>query len=98
MHGSGSEGSRYVSPNITIDDYRGYFERLETSIRLGSGEVILAGNLNAKHAEWGSAVNDQRGYELASLAASSNLNVCNIGNTPTFERGSSCSILDLKFA
>jgi len=81
-----------------MDDYRYYIDRLETSIRAGSREVILAGDFNEKHAEWGSAVSDQRGYGLASLAASLNLNVCNIGNTPTFERGLSHSILDLTFA
>ncbi|XP_026811330.1 uncharacterized protein LOC113552686 [Rhopalosiphum maidis] len=90
--------SCYVSPNITMDDYKDFIERLETSIRSGSGEVLLAGDFNAKHAEWGSAVSDQRGHVLASLAASLNLNVCNLGNTPTFERGSSQSILDLTFA
>lgn len=90
--------SCYVSPNISIDDYRDYLERLEASIRATSGEVILAGDFNAKHAEWGSVVNDLRGNELATLAASLNLNICNVGNTPTFERGLSHSILDLTFA
>lgn len=90
--------SCYVSPNITLNEYKEYLERLEANIRSGSGEVILAGDFNAKHAEWGSAINDQRGNELAVLTASLNMNVCNIGDTPTFERGSSYSVLDLTFA
>ncbi|XP_015373928.1 PREDICTED: uncharacterized protein LOC107168894 [Diuraphis noxia] len=89
--------SCYVSPNTTFNEYREYLERLESSIRAGTGEVILAGDFNAKNAEWGSAISDQRGNELAALIASLNLNVCNIGSTPTFERGSSRSILDLTF-
>lgn len=90
--------SCYISPNISIDDYRDYLERLEDSIRATPGAVILAGDFNAKHAKWGSAVSDPRGNELAFLAASLNLNVCNVGNTPTFERELSHSILDLTFA
>lgn len=90
--------SCYVSLNISIDDYREYLERLETSIREASGdEVILAGDFNAKNEEWGSSVNDLRGNELVSLAPSLNLNVCNNGNTPTFERGLIHSILNLTF-
>lgn len=81
-----------------MDDYRDYLDRLETSIRLGCGEVILAGDFNAKNAEWGSKSNNQRGTELAELIASLNLQVCHIGSSPTFERGSSKSILDLTFA
>lgn len=90
--------SCYVSPNITMDDFRDYLDRLETSIRAGCGEVILAGDFNAKNAEWGSNSNDQRGTELAELIASLDLHVCNVGSSPTFERGSSSSILDLTFA
>jgi len=65
--------SCYVSPNISLDDYRDYLDQLEASIRATSGN------------------------ELAFLAASLNLNICNVGNTPTFERGLSHSILDLTF-
>lgn len=86
--------SCYVSPNIAISDYREYLEGLEASIRIGSWEVILVGDFNAKNAEWGSTVNDQRGDEIASLDFSLSLNVCNTGSTPTFERGSSHSIFD----
>ncbi|XP_025407049.1 uncharacterized protein LOC112680997 [Sipha flava] len=89
--------SCYILPNITINEYIEYLERLESSMRSGSREVILAGDFNAKNLEWGS-ITDQRGDELAALAASLNLIVCNIRRTPTFERASSHSILDLTFA
>lgn len=90
--------SCHVSPNITIDKYRDYLESLEASIRAGNGEVILAGDFNAKSAEWGSTVNETRGDELSALAASLDLLVCNIGKVPTFERGASHSVLDVTFA
>lgn len=90
--------SCYVSPNITLTEYKAYLGRLEASIRAGSGEVILAGDFNAKSAEWGSTVTDQRGDELSSLIASLDLSVCNRGKIPTFERGVSRSILDVTFA
>jgi hypothetical protein len=48
--------------------------------------------------EWGSPYNDRRGDELSSFIISLDLRVCNQGNKPTFERGSSHSILDLTFA
>lgn len=90
--------SCYISPNITMTEYKEYLENLETSIRSGSGEVILAGDFNAKNAEWGSSINDERGDELSALIASLDLSVCNIGTDPTFERGPSSSVIDVTFA
>lgn len=90
--------SCYVSPNITMAEYIDYLQNLEASIRSENGEVILAGDFNAKNAEWGSATNDKRGDELSALIATLDLYVCNKGATPTFERGRSSSVLDVTFA
>lgn len=81
-----------------MTEYIEYLENIESSIRNGIGEVILAGDFNAKNAERGSSINDERGNELATLIASLNLSICNVGTYPTFERGPSSSVIDVTFA
>lgn len=93
--------SCYVSPNISITEYIEYLEKLEVrriGIRSENGEVILAGDFNAKNVEWGSATNDQRGDELSALIATLDLFVCSRESMPTFKRGASSSVLDVTFA
>lgn len=47
--------------------------------------VVIGGDLNGNHPLWGSNTTDSRGDDIASLCASHNLYISNIGNTPTFE-------------
>ncbi|XP_074100059.1 uncharacterized protein LOC141528097 [Cotesia typhae] len=72
-----------------IDDTIGKFD----------GEVIVAGDFNAKSAEWGAERSDTRGDEVADFAARTDLIVLNTGSNTTFRRpGCWESILDITLA
>lgn len=58
--------SCYISPNIHITDFESFLSDLERSIRSGDGEIIIAGDFNAKHSDWDPAHNDRRGDLLSS--------------------------------
>lgn len=87
--------SCYWSPNTTLQEFKDFTSRLETSIRSESTEVLLVGDFNAKHVDWGCPQNDRRGEVLSDLINAIGLVVCNIGNSITFNRG---SIIDLTIA
>lgn len=86
--------SCYWSPNTSISDYRDFLFRLERSIRTATGEILLAGDFNAKHSDWGSRINDPRGEALSDMIHALGLLVCNTGNAPTFKTS---SIIDVTF-
>lgn len=93
--------SCYCSPNCTLDEFDDFLGGLESSIRnqaLNTDIVIVAGDFNSHSAEWGSTTNDVRGELLASFASSLNLEVCNVGSTPTFRRVNAESVIDVTFA
>lgn len=88
--------SVYLSPNEGISVFRQKLADIEDKIINLNGEVIIAGDFNAKSAEWGSEVSDTRGNEVADLAARLDLTILNTGNSSTFRRpGYRESILDI---
>lgn len=87
--------SCFVSPNIHITDFEKYLSDLDRSIRSTDGEIIIARDFNAKHSDWDPEHNDRRGELLSSWLAALGLFVCNRGIVPTFQRGSSASIVDV---
>lgn len=88
----------YYSPNATIVDFLRELSELEDSITREHGEVLVAGDFNAKSADWGSSTTDVRGRALADMAARLNLLVLNQGTRPTFQRSNSESIIDITLA
>jgi len=86
--------SCYWSPNSSLPEYRAFLSRLERSIRSAPGSIVLAGDFNAKHSDWGCPANDQRGEDLSDMIHATGLVTCNLGNKPTF---GSKSILDVTF-
>ncbi|CAH2108401.1 unnamed protein product [Euphydryas editha] len=78
--------SVYLSPNEGISAFRQKLSNIEDVINEFNGEVIVAGNFNAKSAEWGSVFLDTRGNEVADFAAMLDLTVLNTGNISTFRR------------
>lgn len=60
-----------------------FLSRLEASIREKPGKVIIGGDFNAKHADWGSAKNDAKGDALSEMIHAIGFVVCNIGRKPT---------------
>ena len=87
--------SCYWSPNSTFKEYQDFLTSLEASIRSETTEVLIAGDFNAKHSDWGSPTNDKRGEALVDLINSIGLVTCNKGKKSTFHKG---SIIDLTIA
>lgn len=88
----------YWSPNTTYAEYEDFISRLENSARTATGEVLIAGDFNAKHQDWGSAQNDAKGDALSEMIHAIGYVACNVGKKPTFQRGASESIIDITFA
>lgn len=60
--------------------------------------LIVADDLNAKSAAWGSSTEDPRGEALGRFAAAWGLWPENVGTAPTFEIGDRSSVIDVTFA
>jgi len=60
--------------------------------------VIIAGDFNAHHTEWGCPKNNTRGKIISNMIHALELFICNKRNAPTFQRGASTSIIDLTIA
>lgn len=91
--------SCYLSLNQTLTDYNETLLSLESSIRQTPPgvDVIVAGDFNAKSYSWGSAHEDARGQALSELAVELDLQIVNSGDTPTFRRWNSQSVIDVTF-
>lgn len=91
--------SCYLSPNEGIGVFRQKLEHLEEKIRSTDGEVVVAGDFNAKSSEWGMTRSDTRGTELAEMVARLDMTILNTGTTTTLRRsGQRGSIIDLTMA
>lgn len=84
--------SCYWSPNSTLQEYEDFISRLEASIRTATTEILLTGDFNAKHPEWGCPRSDRRGEVLADLITTTGLVICNRGNASTFNRGTTIDL------
>ena len=85
----------YVSPNIAMDNFESYLLNLGNDIRKHQKPVVLAGDLNAKSAAWGSPKDDKRGDALAEWLTERDMIILNKGNKPTFVRGGQESFIDI---
>lgn len=91
--------SCYLSPNEGISIFRHKLSELEGAVRQTEGEIIVAGDLNAKSTEWGMDRSDTRGNDVSDMAARLDLVIINEGNTTTFRRpGYRETIIDITFA
>lgn len=90
--------SCYFSPNRPLRELEGGLENLSRAIETGRRKVIVGGDFNAKSPEWGGAFEDNRGSLLADWATTQNLHCLNSGTSPTFERGTYGSVLDVTFS
>lgn len=90
--------SCYWSPNSTLQDYLDFLARLQVSIRSAKTQVLVTGDFNAHHIDWGSASCNKREEALSDLINSLRLVVCNTGNTPTFRNHNGTSIIDVTIA
>lgn len=91
--------SCYFTPNETIQEFIQKLDELEDKVRDIGGEMVVAGDFNAKAIEWGMTDPDTRGRLVMEMVARLNLIVMNTGNTPTFRRpGYRQTIPDVTFA
>ncbi|XP_035742250.1 uncharacterized protein LOC118450547 [Vespa mandarinia] len=85
-HNSTTYVSVYLTPNDRIDYFQIKLDDLEDELREIHGDLIVAGDLNAKALEWGEARPDYRGRRIMEVASSLVLSVLNTSSTSTFRR------------
>lgn len=91
--------SCFLSPNEGIAVFRRKMEELEDLCSIIEGDLIIAGDFNAKSCEWGMAWSDTRGREVTDMVARLDLTILNSGTSTTFwRRGYRETILDITMA
>lgn len=74
----------------SVSKYLEALDELEDIIRISRKKIIICGDFNAKSLNanplWGSRTLDNRGSYLEDWAAGNELQVVNIGNSPTCDR------------
>lgn len=90
--------SCYASPNRKVEELEILLQNIANCIRFRGEEAIVAGDFNAKSSQWGMTRTDGRGKIVTEWLAQNDLIVKNKGKSPTFERKSYGSILDLTIA
>ena len=91
--------SVYLSPNQGIAAYREKLEDIEDFICGVDGEVVLAGDFNAKALDWGMAYNCNRGTAVVEMSSRLDLTIINTGGVATFRRaGNQGTIIDITLA
>ena len=78
--------SCYLTPNESIGDFQAKMDSLEDMLRDIGGELIVAGDFNAKALEWGEGHPDSRGGRVLDMASRTGLVILNTGSTSTFRR------------
>jgi len=86
------------SPKNTFSDFLGFISRLDCSIETANCNVLLTGDFNAHHTDWGPASCNSRGDVLSNMIHARGLIVCNRGKIPTFRNKNGSSIIDLTIA
>lgn len=90
--------SVYLTPNCSAADFEQKVAALEDALRDIPGLIVLAGDVNARAAEWGMATTNKRGRLLLEMAARLDLAVANEGRVTTYRRpGYGASIPDVTF-
>ncbi|CAG4936399.1 unnamed protein product [Colias eurytheme] len=89
----------YFSPNKTLAEFEAFLGEVNSMIQWGRPhQVVIAGDLNAKSALWGSSASDARGDILVEWLAAQNLVPLNQGNENTCVRMQGGSVVDVTFA
>lgn len=88
--------SVYISPNVSRATVVKILDDLGKEVRRSKyKDFLIGGDFNAKSFAWGSRIEDDRGTLLSEWLGEMGLEVLNVGETPTFIRGNSNSILDI---
>lgn len=89
--------SCYLTPRADKNKIKDFLYKISQKIDAFES-IIIAGDLNAKSHAWGAPVEDAKGAVVYEWMQMRNLNIMNRGKTPTFERGSSKSFIDITIA
>lgn len=87
--------SCYVSPNVQSEVLENMLDNIRDIIKDAKKPTIICGDFNAKSTGWQEKITNLRGSILEEWMAENDLCVLNVGNTPTFQRNESESIIDL---
>jgi exonuclease III len=86
----------YISPNDKIDRFKEFVQDIEELLENnGKKKCIVAGDFNSKSKNWGSPRTDKRGEIVEEMIAAKQMVIANVGEEPTFVRGSQVSHLDI---
>lgn len=89
--------SCYAPPRLTNQEFTRLLEDTVHEAR-GKHPAIIAGDFNAWATEWGSKSTNTRGTILIEVFARLDVILANSGNTSTFRKNGSESVIDLTFA
>ena len=70
-------------------------KELKDSCKAKNLQLIIGGDFNAHHINWGSADNNYRGEKVMDFIISTELTIQNLGSKPTFVRTNCSTIIDL---
>lgn len=88
--------SCYVSPNVSLLEYRTFLDELTDIIVSAHGyNLLLAGDFNAHSLQWGSTSTSSKGELLEVWVASLDMRLVNIGDVPTCVRWQGSLVVDL---
>ncbi|XP_046815345.1 uncharacterized protein LOC124422639 [Vespa crabro] len=85
-HKSATYVSVYLTTNDRIDDFQTKLDDLQDALRERQGDLIVAGDLNAKALEWEETRPDSRRGRIMELVSTLQLSVLNTDLTSTFDR------------
>ena len=61
-------------------------------------DLLVGADANSHNIAWGSSDNNNRGEKLMDFIVSTNLYICNLGTTPTFENAIRSEVIDITLA
>lgn len=87
--------SCYASPNAPRGDFTLYLQAIAEAMEGTEGDIVMAGDFNAKNPAWGSRRGDRRGQILLEWAAEHQCTPANEGSTATFIGRGEGSVIDI---
>lgn len=78
--------SCYLTPNCCIEDFQSKLDSIEDTARSIGGNLIIAGDFNARAIEWGTTTTNSRGRRILDMVARLGLMIANTGTSTTFRR------------
>lgn len=87
----------YCNDNRNKEAFEKQLDQLEIYIKNCSGEIMLVGDFNSRHVQWGDVLSNTRGETLYDFIISNNLYVLNESKkcVPTFSNHRGQSVIDL---